>query len=114
MTNHAKLSRELALTLGYYPENVRIVYSGTDYERCEVYRLPPSKHIDWPVWLKFDYRDPTVCLPLIEWLMRKHDAQPGYNARGFHIWFQSHSVAAASADTLPEAVARAVIAVKKG
>ena len=107
--NHAELSRDLALSLGYCPESVE-----TEQEQCRVFRLLPSKAVDWPVWLNFDYRAPTVCLPLIEWLM----------LRGVNVWnpdgiptvwtWSEPDGDYGKAETLSEAVARAVIAVKQG
>jgi len=105
--NHAELSRDLALAIGYYPESVRI---DTDkqgkYEpACRVYRISYDMG---PYWRWFDYRHPDVAMPLLVWLMREH----GCFADGprFTIESADHPWVI-SADTPEEAIARAVIAV---
>ncbi len=110
MTDHAEISRQLALAIGYAPESVRVV-SPWPPGYCEVYRITNDMG---PYWREFDYRSPGVAMPVLDWLMREHEAQPGHNAHGFHIWLQADSVAVATGDTLPLAIARAAIAVGKG
>ena len=113
--NHAELSRELALALGYAPESVRVVRPWPPEpvrNYCEVYRITNDMG---PYWRKFDYRDPTIVLPLIKWL--------GSEYRMF-FWYCSPTSLAGPrwscsgrgivAPALEEAVARAVIAVRKG
>jgi len=109
--NHAELSRDLALALGYYPEGVQI---DTDkqgkYEPvCRVYRISYDMG---PYWRWFDYRHPDVAMPLLRWLGSEH--------RKF-FWFCAPTSSLAPrwacsgngiiAETLEEAIARAVIAV---
>lgn len=104
----AELSKELALALGYAPESVCI---DTDkqgkYEPvCRVYRILG------PCWRWFDYRHPDVTLPLIEWLMREHGVTAWHGfGKGYVVDVDDEWV---EGDTLAEAVARAVIAVKGG
>lgn len=98
MTDHAMLSLDLACALGWpFAE----AWEGEECALVKEYDM--AGH-----WL--DYRDPTVCLPLIKWLMVEHECtlqrcldnkQHGVFQPGFGwTW----------ADTLEEAVARAVIA----
>lgn len=112
MTDHATLSRDLALALGWRVE----IHGVLDYEMnpvgtvCNVADPNPGGFR----CRKFDYRSPDVCLPLMEWLM----------LRGVNVWspdgiptvwaWSAPDGNYSDADTLPEAVARAVIAVKKG
>ncbi len=108
MSNHAELSKELALALGYHPESVSVPFN----EWCEVYRnhMQRSDGSLMPVWVTFDYRDPSVCLPLIKWLMVEHGAVIDYGNSSLMYWVQGAGKLTC-ADTLEEAVARAVIAV---
>lgn len=102
--NHAELSRDLALALGW--EVVRISASGGE---CLV-----KQKTDHGVRV-FDYRDPSVALAMVEYLAHELDCSIACGAiRGgnFCVWHGSDSIAIASAKTLPEAVARAVIALK--
>jgi hypothetical protein len=117
MVTHAELSRQLALALGYAPESVRmnkqIYRKGVceDAENVVVYRAYSAAD-PRPMWFPFDYRDPSVVVPLIKWLLIERGAtveamlperkQSGVWLRGLH-WRWC--------DTLEEAVARAVIAV---
>jgi hypothetical protein len=111
--NHAELSRDLALAIGYYPESVKVIhqsYAFVAYSRCDVYRnhMQRSDGSLMPVWVTFDYRSPDVCLPLLKWLMEEHDINP--------LWSRSAKVFVLrrwsdQADTLEEAIARACIAV---
>jgi hypothetical protein len=98
--NHAELSRALALALGYYPESVRL---GPD--RCIVFREG--------YWRVFDYRSPDVTMPLLKRLMVEHGAI--FERQSGQYWAQVGNVAPVAyidADTLEEAIARAVIAVR--
>ena len=103
--NHAELSRDLAIALGYHPESVR-----ADEHDCNVYG-------EWdefgPRWRVLDYRSPRVALPLLKWL--------GIEYRKF-FWFCAPTSSIAPrwacsgngiiANTLEEAIARACIALK--
>lgn len=118
MTDHAELSKSLALALGYAPESVRVF---EHYPKaalvCQVYRQithdPRSAY-----WQEFSYRDPTVCLPLIEWLMREYGGFFTRDVIGPHqVWYLPRcfpGMPDRSYPTLAEAVARACIAVKGG
>lgn len=105
--DHAALSRDLALALGYAPEHVAYGVDGGAYVWG-----------DWPDWRgwfsgrPFDYRDPTVWGPVLEWLIKQDFATDRTYVGKFTVgsgriqrWF--------TADTLPEADARAAIAVKE-
>lgn len=117
MTDHAQLSRDLAMALGYAPESVLI---DTDkqgkYEPvCRVYRISYDMG---PYWRWFDYRHPDVVLPLIEWLMREYGGFFTRDVIGPHqVWYLPRcfpGMPDRSYPTLAEAVARAVIAAKGG
>ena len=114
MTDHAELSKELALALGYAPESVRVnkqIYRKgvcEDAENVVVYRAYSAAD-PRPMWFPFDYRNPTVVVPLIKWLTKEHNCDIGAGM-DFLIWFNSDRETLC-ADTLEEAVARAVIAV---
>jgi hypothetical protein len=109
--NHADLSRQLALALGYAPESARVKPNYGGGEHVLVYSKRGTHH-KFPKWRVFDYRDPSVCLPLLEWL--------GSEYRKF-FWYCSPTSLAGPrwscsgggiiTPTLEEAVARAVIAV---
>lgn len=108
MTNHAELSKELALALGYHPQSVKI-----EHGLCLVYGYWNGMG---PRWRIFSYDGASVCLPLIDWLMREHDGwtfpmmwSTGTRLRITVGWNKRTSI---DADTLAKAVARAVIAVK--
>lgn len=107
----AELNRKLALALGYAPENmgmegagrsfmVRGTWDGYTYEYCR----------------KFDYRDPTVVVPLIKWLTRTYGGFFTRDVIGPHqVWYLPRcfpSMPDRSYPTLEEAVCKAVIAVK--
>lgn len=107
----AELSRDLALALGYYPESVRVCTP----TYCEVFRHrgPDYAYTPKEEWRRFDYTQPDVALPLLEMLMREHGAILERQAGQY--WLQVGNVAPVrciDADTLEEAIARAVIAVK--
>lgn len=70
--NHAELSRDLALALGYYPKSVRIALGATS---ADVYRITNDMG---PYWRVFDYRSPDVALPLLRWLMMNFAATVDY------------------------------------
>ena len=112
MTNHAELSKALALALGYAPESVKLIGFASNY--CSVYR----KHKDCkhPGWYAFDYRDPSVAMPLLVWLMVEY----GHDAKYTRFWDGGGKVFCVSkpgsgvypwSDTLEEVIARACIAV---
>lgn len=94
---HAALSAQLARALGW-------PYIGTD-EHC-VFVTDGDGSCGW-----FDYRDPSVALPALEWLMREHEAKADADNLWFWVCCGSN---VAYGDTLPEAIARAAIAVTEG
>ena len=115
MTNHADLSRQLALALGYYPESVRV---DKKHDFCEVYGAgagnPRCMRLEWTGWDIFDYREPDVCLPLIKWLMVEHNSVARTLCGRFAVGIAGTDTKPWRdhlADTLELAVARAVIAV---
>lgn len=110
----AELSKELALALGYAPESVCIdtAKQGKYEPVCRVYRISYDMG---PYWRWFDYRHPDVTLPLIEWLMREHGVTAWHGfGKGYVVDALDLCYTKAHVDTLAEAVARAVIAVKGG
>lgn len=123
MTDHADLSRRLALAIGYAPDCVRVrketvsddgstvVEVDTVFVWHYVYRLPRYADNVRHWWNRFDYTDPSVCLPVLEWLFKKHDARMRYNAEKYNIWHRLGDGYDVLAPTLPEAVALAAIAV---
>lgn len=112
----ADLSAELALALGYFPESVQFDLETTHTKR-EGIRTMPGERIayvfgQWEnalvgYWRRFDYRHPSVYGPLVAWLGEKHDREPWYSSSR-----RKWMTATAQYDTLPEAVARACIALK--
>ena len=64
--DHAALSAQLARAIGY--EQISVQTCG-DY--ALVHGLWDDSGRDWQHWRTFDYRDPSVALPVLEWLMRK-------------------------------------------
>ena len=108
----AELSKELALAIGW--EDVYPVSLATwkhPYVMVSEGVVPRGQMMQWRM---FDYRDPTVCLPLIEWLMREHVAKIDHGDSKYWVEINNFADRWASADTLAEAVALAVIAVKGG
>ena len=122
--DHAALSAQLARAIGY--EQISVQTCG-DY--ALVHGLWDDSGRDWQHWRTFDYRDPSVALPVLEWLMREHQVSLQYaahlnpfykkwavlrpgeiNERGKWVCDQVD----AWGDTLPEAIARAAIAVGGG
>lgn len=115
----AELSRELALALGWkyvYPHSIETDVAWFRIKRDYIaVSEGPGPRGTMLRWRKFDYRDPTVWGPLLDWL--------GSEYRKF-FWYCSPTSLAGPrwscsgggiiAPTLAEAVARAVIAVKKG
>jgi len=99
---HAALSAQLARALGYYPESVWV----NDYF-CYVFR---NAWFDKETWCRFDYRDPSVALPVLEWLMREHGVYV-YIGTNKTTWWVVVARRYIAQDTLPEAIARAAIAV---
>lgn len=106
----AELSKELALALGW---PVVIVGLASNPNGVFVHMDDGASE-----WREFDYADPTVCLPLIEWLMREYGGFFTRDVIGPHqAWYLPRcfpSMPDRSYPTLAEAVARAVIAVKGG
>lgn len=112
----ADLSRELALALGYAPESVRIADVLTMDD--SIFRVVTGVEVVYRNalgnghWRHFDYRDPTVALPLLEMLMRDYGCDFGAGVNDFIVWFNDGVNKVQHTDTLPEAIARAVIAAK--
>ena len=105
----AELSRDLALALGYYPESVSVKWKHLHvYRWCARYKRN--------LWFRWDYRDPSVCLPLLEWLAQPYGVVEIWpNEESWSVRVTDHVMTTRTnitADTLPQAVARAVIAVK--
>ncbi len=125
-SEHADLSRRLALALGYAPESVLVL--GENNTVVLVYRLGIVAHRgQWlntkrETWLPFDYRSGDVALPVLEWLRKGWNGTVGTDARTGNpyvfLWklhddgYEPLSRYRHEADTLPEAIARAAIAVK--
>ena len=112
MTSHAELSKQLALALGYCPESVRVKPNYGGGEHVLVYSKRGT-HRKFPKWRVFDYRSPDVAMPLLVWLLDKHDMEC-YCELGLFVVRTSDVHHYVTADTLEEAIARAVIAVKGG
>ena len=121
---HAALSAKLARAIGW-----EHVYPPCD-EVPSYWRHPHILVSEWVpsrgrmmTWRMFDYRDPSVAMPVLEWLRTKHSATLGTDARSgrsyIALW-EKHNDGAPmvdwriEADTLPEAIARAAIAVMEG
>ena len=106
---HAALSAQLARALGWF-------YIWTDEHYILI--TDGDGSCGW-----FDYRDPSVALPVLEWLRTKHSATLGTDARigrPYIALWEKHNDGAPmadwriEADTLHEAIARAAIAVGGG
>lgn len=115
--NHADLSRQLAFAIGYAPESVRVESSviSDENEYVTVY-TDRYNYGNVGFWYDFDYRDPTVCLPLLEWLMVRHEVnllvERATNVPVFRLYkLQGLYSRQYKGYTLAYAVARAVIAV---
>lgn len=94
MTDHADLSRRLAIAIGWQDWAVTTAQNGSVY-----------------VWTPecgrvFDYRDPAVIWPIAE----RYDCFPCGNGGG--VWAASTGIKVYFGDTAAEAVARAVIGSK--
>lgn len=96
---HADLSRRLALALGWCTVAGKL-------EEVEVHG--PKMH----GFRRFDYRDPTVWGPVLEWLQNRHDVQTIRYGDVSQVWISGRG-AIGVGNTLPEAVALAVIAVRE-
>ena len=104
---HAALSAQLARAIGWKRVDVTEIL---DYEQV---------HVGWScvVYLpngmpkKFDYRDPSVAMGVLEWLGRDHQRRPWFS-RTDSLWRIGGDLLGYS--TLPEAIARAAIAVAEG
>ena len=103
----AELSRDLALAIGW-----KHVY--IEHGVCRVGEpLMPGRGVDHILnWKAFNYFAPDVCLPLLDMLMREHKCiiEPSVLNGDIGVWIKDFGYT--WADTLPEAVAKAVIAVK--
>jgi hypothetical protein len=108
--NHAELSRDLALALGYEPARVRL---GRDACYVITRKFDATLGIEvlgsWPL----DYRDPTVWGPVLIWLMREHRVWPQIPTQTWDMLNVTMTRTLGIGDTLPEAIARAAIAVVK-
>lgn len=111
MTNHAELSRDLALAIGYRPDDVLLNEARMDPDVCFVWFESDEEGHD-PCWRKFDYRDADVWGPVLEWLIQSRALNVWSNDRGRRWGWSEMNGLDGLADTLPEAVARAAIAVK--
>ena len=98
MTNHAELSRDLALALGW---------KWVEIHDCGIVMVSESDDPCEPC-AAFDYRMPDVAMPLLKWLMVEHKYTVDYGVH-FAVW--RHGALACLADTLEEVIARAVISV---
>ena len=108
--NHAELSRQLAIAIGYAPECVYI-NKQPPYEWVQVYGAGTgAPGIEVRRWSLFDYRNPTIALPVLEWLMRGNGAILSLLEAGFWISLRTKGINA-HASTLEEAIARAAVAV---
>ena len=114
--NHAELSRDLALAIGYAPESVRVRHNTPDdahvWEACEVFRQ--GEYDAHPHWHCLDYRDPSVAMPLLKWLITEQEAGASGAASGeaFCIWVRvGKAMRRFAFDTLEEAICKAVIGV---
>jgi hypothetical protein len=112
MTNHAELSRDLALALGW--KKVQLHRGKYDYPKelsCMVCADPP----EWN-WRWFDYRSPDVALPLLKWLIRNRPevilSDLGIGRTVYLEAWSRDCELYTDGDTLEEAIARAVIAVR--
>ena len=69
-------------------------------------------------WHEFDYRSSWTALPILTWLVSKHRGclQEASTGEPFCIWirFANGAHRRATGNTLPEAIARAAIAVAEG
>lgn len=109
--NHAELSRDLALAIGWkyvYP-HCPDTDAAWKYEYAAVSDGPSARGTMLP-WRKFDYRSPGVWGPVLEWLMREHRF-PAYWSRIAEKFVIPGADNRIECDTLPEAVARAAIAI---
>lgn len=123
MTSHAELSRDLALAIGYFPESVQLTDLAIFGPRCIVYGAGSGQPFEVAVinnkgWSVFDYRSPDVAMPLLVWLVTEHNGtvEPGLEMR-FRVYARPSKYVCGlwrTADTLEEAIARAVIAVRRG
>ena len=104
--NHAELSRRLALAIGW-------LHTDIEHDVCRVGEPMWSGGNNFLLWKKFDYRDPTVALPVLKWLIttaRKCEMFQRKSPSGFSIWL-GDELSWIFADTLEEAIARAAVAV---
>lgn len=113
-SEHAKLSAKLAQALGWkIAPSYRVEFGVPVIDPAF-----PKGDFRW-----FDYRDPSVALPLIEWLMKTQDVQPVYAAYR-NPFYKQYAMLRPGNDkteqidawgnTIREAAAKAAIAVLKG
>lgn len=108
--NHAELSRDLALAIGYHPESV-----WQDSEKRQVLVYGQWSNSFLAHWCSFDYRSPDVYGPLLKWLMREHGGCSSKSEREYmRVGYQhpNGGFDVKVCDTLEEAIARACIALK--
>ena len=106
---HAALSAQLARALGWKETYI------DPKNTCKVGEpLFPERGFDHILnWHAFDYRDPSVWGPVLEWLIKEHWALPAWNRpdRKYMLMLDGKNC---YGTTLPEAIARAAIAVGGG
>lgn len=109
--NHAELSRQVALALGW-PHVL--------YESRGGIAVSEDPDGDASTFYYFDYRSPDVALPLLEWLAQPYglvELWPNEESWSIVVHDRSRICGRGKrihAATLPEAIARAVLAVKGG
>lgn len=107
---HAALSAQVARAIGY--EQIKQISVQACDDLALVYGRWDDCRPDWPSWREFDYRDPSVALPLLEWLMREHGASVfTYACIRIKTDRTLCGIEFHDGVTLTEAIARAVIAV---
>ena len=116
----ADLSADLARALGYEPDapgRKGTVYIKQSHGGGFHVRVWTARGKSKPRWRTFSYDDPTVYGPLVAWLLER-GAQIRYmrNTKTFALAAPPNGCVMRffEAATLPEAVARAVIAVRSG
>ena len=96
--DHAALSAQLARAIGY--EQISVQTCG-DY--ALVHGLWDDSGRDWQHWRTFDYRDPSVALPVLEWLMREQGVSVCFDDEYGQYEIERYGTPRYF-DTLPEAI----------
>jgi hypothetical protein len=107
---HADISRRLALSIGWSPDEVRVYHTGHgEAQRVEVRYTPRYASKGYKVWRTFDYRDPAVIWSIAE----RFNCFPWrvYSAKLWHANVDASGPVEKS-DTAALAVALAVIKAK--